>query len=155
MLSAVEELVYKLLCPVRMLVVEDRRAVSQSCEAIKARYECEVDWAVTAAEMLEKCASHKYDLVLVNACLPGAVRLVRRLKRDQPTQPVVVLVLGAEAGELTEVARNAPVVVVGQSVNFGDVFQMFRMRVREKKDAAYFESRQRELDQHRLAPATL
>ena len=154
MLSAVEELVYKLLRPVRVLVVEDRSVVTQTCEALKARYDCDVDWAVTAVEMLEKSASRQYDLVLVDASVPGALKLVRGVKKEHPAQPVV-LVVGNGLGELTEAVRSAPVMVVGEPVNFGDVFQMFRLRVRDKKDAAFFESRQREYQAHHLAAATL
>lgn len=151
MTSTVDELLFKLLKPVKVLVVEDGDEAAK-VDALQAHYDCIVDWAATALDMLQKVQQCTYDMVVVELDMPGALEALRCFKRLMPQVPVVAVVGSASAEVLEKATLIGPMVVAHKPLrDFDSIFAMFRMRVRAKEDAAYFSSRQRPLNAIQLA----
>lgn len=152
MTSTVDELLYKLLKPVKVLVAEDGDEAAKTVDALQARYDCIVERAATALDMLQKVQQRTYDMVVVELAMPGVLEALSRFKHLMPQMPVVVVVGKAGAEVLEKATLIGPLVAAHKPLrDFDSIFAMFRMRVRAKEDAAYFSSRQRPLNAIQLA----
>lgn len=145
--SPVDELLFKLLKPVKVLVAENGDEAAITADGLQKRFDCIVEWAATAQEILKKTATCGYDLLIVDLAMPGVLGVLAAIKKEMPRLPVVLLVGAAAAGAglVERASKLGPVLIAHKPVlNFTSVFEAFRMRVREKEDAAYFVSRQRQ-----------
>lgn len=145
--SPVDELLFKLLKPVKVLVAEKGDEAARTVDRLQERFDCNVDWAATAQDMLSKITAFGYDILVVDLAMPGVLAVLAVVKKKLPRLPVVLLV-GADAalcGLVEQASILGPVLIAHQPVlDFTSIFEAFRMRVREKEDAAYFASRQRQ-----------
>ena len=146
-MSAVEELVTKLLLPARLLLVEsDKRQADALRQQIQAQYECAVDWAGCGLEAQHRLGQNKYDLLLL-ASTPQDVSVrefLRQVKATAPAVPVI-LVTGFPGTFVAEEAAACGIVsVLTRPVSQGDIddlFRVFKVRVRSKEDTRHFQSR--------------
>ena len=145
-LSLVDELLFKLLKPVKILVVDPAHGTEELAPKLKMQFECEVASAQPGA--LPKLED--YDLVLVDMKHADAVPVTTACQKAGVRS--VLLVDDVDSPEVMAAARQSAVVVAHKPVSeldFYRLFQLFRLRVLEKQDTAYFESRQH---QHHYAP---
>lgn len=145
--SPVDELLFKLLKPVKVLVAENGDEAAKTVDRLQKRFDCVVDWAATAQEIMNKVTVHCYDMLVVDLAMPGVLSVLAVVKKNMPRLPVVLLV-GADValrGLVEQASILGPVLIAHQPVlDFTSIFETFRMRVREKEDAAYFDRRQRQ-----------
>lgn len=143
--SPVDELLFKLLKPVKVLVAENGDEAAMTADRLQKRFDCIVEWAATAQETLKKATTCGYDILVVDLAMPGVLTVLSAIKSQMPRMPLL-LVVSAEAIHLVEqAAALGPVLIAHKPVlDFRSVFEAFRMRVREKEDAAYFDRRQRQ-----------
>jgi len=145
-MSPVEELLFKLIRPVRVLIVEDDTALAQVLSAqLNRRYECEIAWmgdGVLAIEYV-KGAPEQPDMVLLNLSLPGAsgVDVLRTIKRRWPEVPVVVVTGYADSHLALEAAAVGVFSILAKPLgllDFDTLFRTFKIRARAKSDQLYF-----------------
>ena len=77
----------------RVLVVDDEEAIRSLLGLALAAEGLEIDLAGTAADGLRRALSGAYDLVILDLLMPGmdGFTVLRRLMRDRPDQPVLIL----------------------------------------------------------------
>ncbi len=90
----------------RILVVEDEAAIREMLRFALAREGFDVEEAGDAAQARECIARRPPDLVLLDWMLPGVsgLELVRRLRREESTRRLPVIMLTARTGEEHKVA---------------------------------------------------
>lgn len=145
-MTAVEELLTKLLLPARLLcVVSDKRQADALRQQIVQKYECAVDWAASGEEAKQKLSQHKYDLLLLEAVpqdVPASA-LLRHVKLTSPETPVV-LVTGLIGSRVAEEASACGIVSVlarpVKQTDIDDLFRVFKVRVRTRENTQYFRS---------------
>lgn len=142
--SPVDELLFKLLKPVKVLVAENGDEAAITADRLQERFDCIVEWAATAQETLNKATTLGYDIILVDIALPGVLAVLAVVKKQMPRLPIVLLVGAEAAGIVAGAVALGPVLIAHQPVlDFTSIFEALRMRVRAKEDAAYFDRRQR------------
>jgi len=84
-----------------VLIVEDEPAIREMVSFALARAGFEVDEAVDGGEAQERIASRLPDMILLDWMLPGTsgIDLARRLKRDEYTRDVPIIMLTARGEE--------------------------------------------------------
>lgn len=84
-----------------VLIVEDEPAIRETVSFALARAGFEVDEAVDGGEAQERIASRLPDMILLDWMLPGTsgIDLARRLKRDEYTRDVPIIMLTARGEE--------------------------------------------------------
>ncbi|WP_422126437.1 phosphate regulon transcriptional regulator PhoB [Thioalkalivibrio sulfidiphilus] len=84
-----------------VLIVEDEPAIREMVSFALARAGFEVDEAVDGGEAQERIASRLPDMILLDWVLPGTsgIDLARRLKRDEYTRDVPIIMLTARGEE--------------------------------------------------------
>jgi len=144
-MSAVEELLSKLLHPARLLCVKgDKRQAEALQRQIQQKYECTLDWVGSEEEAKHRLGQNKYDLLLLEAT-PQVVAAASLVKAAKGMKVPVVLVSEQPCLEATqEVAKHGVVCgLIGQVklTDIDDLFDVFKIHVRSLEDTRYFESR--------------
>jgi len=146
-MSAVEELLNKLLHPARLLLVKsDKRQADVLQHQLQQKYECEVDWVACGEEAKHRLGQNKYDLLLLEP-MPqdmSAATVLRHAKRLAPNLPVVLVSEQPYDRVAHEVAQFGVVCGLIGPVKQSDIdemFTVFKIRVRSRENARYFESR--------------
>lgn len=77
----------------RILTVDDSRAVRIFLSDILDRYGARVEEAASGGEALERCASGRYDLILLDLILPDidGMEVLRQLREKDDETPIVML----------------------------------------------------------------
>ena len=90
----------------RILVVEDEAAIREMLRFTLAREGFEVDEAADVAEARRRLAERRPDLILLDWMLPGVsgLELARRLRREERSRQVPIIMLTARTGEEHKVA---------------------------------------------------
>lgn len=146
-LSPVDDLLAKLLKPVQILVVDSALVAEEIAKRLERQFECEVVCAQPGTAL----KLDGYDLVLVDMSHQDALNTLAACRRAGIR--AVLLVDDADTSAVMAAARQSAVTIVHKPVSRLDfclLFQLFRLRAREKKDTAYFSSRQ---CPHYFAPA--
>lgn len=145
-MSAVDELLKKLLHPARLLFVKsDKRQADALQQQIQQKYECVVDWAASVEEAKRRLGEYKYDLLLLEPVSQEmATAVLRHVKQIAPTLPVVLISDLPYDQVAYEVAKYGVVCgLIGpvEQADIDDLFTVFKVRVRSHEDTRYFESR--------------
>jgi CheY-like chemotaxis protein len=90
----------------RILIVDDNRANSELLEAYLAGVECELEFAVDGKDALDKVASFRPDLILLDVMMPklSGFEVCQMLKSNAATQNIMVLMVTA-LNELGDIER--------------------------------------------------
>lgn len=139
--SLVDELLYRLLRPVRVLVCAPADVVLRMGE-VQERYDCLLDVATNGPEILRSITDTSYAFVVLDLGLPRALEMLRLVRRVSSS---LALVLLYEDKDVVKMVGLTDVFVAAHKPVHGcaDVFRLLGLRVREKKDAAYFTDRLR------------
>lgn len=146
-MTAVEELLSKLLHPARLLFVKsDKRQADALQQQIQQKYECVVDWVGSGGEAKHRLRQNKYDLLLLESTPSdmSAVDVLRCAKAAAPSLPVVLVFDYPNEQVATEAARVGVVCGLIEPVKqtyIDDLFRVFKIHVRSCEDSRYFESR--------------
>jgi len=88
----------------RILIADDNSANCELLEAYLAGIDCDTDIAVDGQDTLDKVASFKPHLILLDVMMPklSGFEVCRKIKDDPATQHVLVLMVTAlnEAGDI-------------------------------------------------------
>lgn len=149
-MSAAEELLSLFIRPTRILYVEDEETVGRVFVNLLERdFECSIVWAKTGTDAIAVASRQEFDIVFLDLLLPDmtGIQVLRSLRTKRPSIPVIVTT-GYLSSDLVMDAAESGVACFlskpfGDSINFGDIFSMFKVRARSKEDAAYFDSRRR------------
>ncbi len=79
--------------PARILVVDDEAIVRRSCSAVLAEEGHDVSSASTGSEALEKIASERFDVAVLDLKLRGSggLKVLRAIRKASPQTEVVVM----------------------------------------------------------------
>jgi len=91
----------------RILIADDNSANRELLEAYLADFDCEIETAVDGKDTLDKVASFKPDLLLLDVMMPklSGFEVCRQLKDDPQTASVMVLMVTA-LNELGDIERG-------------------------------------------------
>jgi len=88
----------------RILIADDNAANCELLEAYLAEVDCDTEIAVDGQDTLDKTASFKPDLILLDVMMPklSGFEVCRQLKDDPATNRIMVLMVTAlnEAGDI-------------------------------------------------------
>ena len=92
--------------PYRILIADDNQANSELLEAYLAHLDCELEFAVDGQDTLNKVASFKPDLILLDVMMPklSGFEVCKKIKSDPPTRRIMVLMVTA-LNELGDIER--------------------------------------------------
>jgi len=127
-MTPVEELVWKLIRPTRILIVESADGdLSSLSTALESGYECVLDSAQTVAKALERLAQWKYDVVFVAPVLADgtAADIMRAIRFSRPPTPVVLIGSKSDADRVLEVAGSGFIGLVQRPLTEDTVQQVF------------------------------
>lgn len=145
-MSAVDELLAKLIRPARVLLVEDDvDAAEPFVQWLTNYYECELHWVKDGESAIQfvESTGDPLDIVFIDLVLPRAsgVDVLRVLKRKMPDVPVLI-VTGMPSSELaTEAAALGVVGLFIKPVSAAalkNVFRVYKIRARDRFDSEYF-----------------
>lgn len=140
-MSAVEELLSKLLHPARLLLVKsDKSQVDLLRQQVQKNYDCEVDWASSAEEAGRYLSQDKYDLLLLEASsqhLPSTVLIQQAKQLNVPT----VIVSDLPCNQAMRHGVFCELIGQLKSSDIDDLFDLFKIHVRSHENTRYFESR--------------
>lgn len=90
----------------RVLIADDNEPNRELLEAYLAGLDCEIATAIDGADTLEKVASFKPDIILLDVMMPrlSGFEVCQRIKGDPATSPIMVLMVTA-LGELGDIER--------------------------------------------------
>lgn len=90
----------------RILIADDNVPNVELLEAFLAEFDCEIAVAADGRETLEKVASFKPDLILLDIMMPklSGFEVCRTLKQDPKTKDIMVLMVTA-LNELGDIER--------------------------------------------------
>ena len=90
----------------RILIADDNAPNVELLEAFLADIDCELGVAVDGRDSLEKVASFKPDLILLDVMMPkmSGFEVCRKLKQDPATKDIMVLMVTA-LNELGDIER--------------------------------------------------
>jgi len=91
----------------RILIADDNAANRELLEAYLADFDCEIETAVDGQDTLEKVASFRPDLLLLDVMMPkqSGFEVCRKIKDDPATSKVMVLMVTA-LNELGDIERG-------------------------------------------------
>ena len=77
----------------KLLIIEDEKALSDSIVSYLSHEEYLCEQAFTYAEALEKTGAYEYDCILLDLMLPGGsgLDILRTIKRDNPAAGVIII----------------------------------------------------------------
>lgn len=77
----------------RVLVIDDEQIVLDSTRKVLSAENFSVDTAISSREGLELALKNDYDVVLTDIRMPeiGGMRILRDIKRQKPTLPVIII----------------------------------------------------------------
>jgi two-component system, OmpR family, alkaline phosphatase synthesis response regulator PhoP len=90
----------------RILIADDNAPNVELLEAFLAEFDCEIAVAVDGRDTLDKVASFKPDLILLDIMMPklSGFEVCRKLKQDPATKDIMVLMVTA-LNELGDIER--------------------------------------------------
>jgi CheY-like chemotaxis protein len=90
----------------RILIADDNAANRELLEAYLVNFDCDIETAVDGKDTLDKVASFKPDLVLLDVMMPklSGFEVCRKIKDDRETRGVMVLMVTA-LNELGDIER--------------------------------------------------
>jgi two-component system alkaline phosphatase synthesis response regulator PhoP len=90
----------------RILIADDNAANRELLEAYLATFECETETANDGAETLQKVASFRPDLILLDVMMPkmNGFEVCRQLKGNPQTSKIMILMVTA-LNELGDIER--------------------------------------------------
>ena len=90
----------------RVLIADDNEPNRELLEVYLSGIGCEMASAVDGADTLEKVASFKPDVILLDVMMPklSGFEVCQRLKSDPATSPIMILMVTA-LGELGDIER--------------------------------------------------
>jgi DNA-binding response OmpR family regulator len=141
-MALVEALMSKLLRPPRILLAEDDYTVGNLFLVnIRDQYECDIDWVIDGERAIDFVGEKPYDVVFLDLSLPikSGIEVLRYIKEEKPTLPVIVV---AERAEATGCMDGANLGVVGflskplSSVNFANIFRTYGIRAIPRREYA-------------------
>ncbi|GIW95585.1 MAG: two-component system response regulator [Pirellulaceae bacterium] len=91
----------------RILIADDNQANCELLEAYLAGVDCQIEFAYDGRETLEKVASFKPDLVLLDVMMPklSGFEVCKKIKSDPQTKKIMVLMVTA-LNELGDIERG-------------------------------------------------
>ena len=89
-----------------MLIADDNEPNRELLEAYLAEIDCEIATAVDGRDTLEKVASFRPDVILLDVMMPrlSGFEVCQQLKDDPATSPIMILMVTA-LGELGDIER--------------------------------------------------
>ena len=90
----------------RILIADDNQANCELLEAYLAGIDCDIEFAVDGQDTLEKVASFRPDLILLDVMMPklSGFEVCKQLKSDPSTSRILVLMVTA-LNELGDIER--------------------------------------------------
>lgn len=90
----------------RILIADDNQANCELLEAYLAGIDCEIEFATDGKDTLEKVASFKPDLILLDVMMPkiSGFEVCKKIKSDPATSRIMVLMVTA-LNELGDIDR--------------------------------------------------
>ncbi len=90
----------------RILIADDNQANGELLEAYLSGLDCDIEFAVDGKDTLEKVASFKPDLILLDVMMPklSGFEVCKKLKTDPATSRIMVLMVTA-LNELGDIER--------------------------------------------------
>ena len=90
----------------RVLIADDNEPNRELLEAYLAEIDCEIATAVDGRDTLEKVASFRPDVILLDVMMPrlSGFEVCQQLKDDPATSPIMILMVTA-LGELGDIER--------------------------------------------------
>ena len=90
----------------RVLIADDNEPNRELLEVYLADIDCEITTAVDGRDTLDKVASFKPDVILLDVMMPklSGFEVCQRLKGDPATSPIMILMVTA-LGELGDIER--------------------------------------------------
>ncbi|MEM1224121.1 MAG: response regulator [Planctomycetota bacterium] len=90
----------------RILIADDNVANRELLEAYLTNLECELETSVDGADTLDKVATFKPDLVLLDVMMPklSGFEVCKKIKEDPSTSSIIVLMVTA-LSELGDIER--------------------------------------------------
>lgn len=134
-MTEVEELFIKLTRPPKLLLVESDRATAKAFRASLDKYECAVDWVTSGDEAVERVSTTNYDMIFVDDSLHKIMDVLRYLKRQVPSVPIVIL------GCITKLLDIGLVTLLPKNIDVWDLetlFRTFKIPARTKSDTDWF-----------------
>jgi two-component system alkaline phosphatase synthesis response regulator PhoP len=88
----------------RILIADDNVANSELLQAYLADVECEIEFSIDGQDTLDKVASFKPDLILLDVMMPrlNGFEVCKQLKEDPQTSSIMILMVTAlnEIGDI-------------------------------------------------------
>ena len=77
----------------KALVIDDEQVVLDSVSKILTAENYEVDVSLSGREAVDWALKRQYDIVLTDILMPdiGGMKVLRHIKRDKPSLPVVMI----------------------------------------------------------------
>lgn len=140
-MTLVEELVWKMLRKIRVLIVQDAvGSLEELSVLLEQKYECSLTRASSALEVGEFLRTEKYDVVFMTPTLAHGetADVIRAMRQFRPGTPVVIIGGKKDADRMVE-ASSAGLVGLVQTPLSADslqqVFNAFRIPARSTDEA--------------------
>ncbi len=105
----------------RILIADDNQANCELLEAYLSEIDCEVAMAVDGAEAIEKVASFKPDVILLDIMMPkfSGFEVCEKIKSNESSKNVMVLMVTAlnELGDIERAVRSGTDDFLSKPVN--------------------------------------
>lgn len=145
-MTAVNELLRKLIRPTKLLLVEDDQDVGRAFSYwIHESYVCNLKWVLTGEAALDVINQESdFDLIFLDLRLPGinGVEVLRHIKAKWPDLPVVIITGWANSTLAHEAASLGVVGLFAKPVDgraLEHLFKTYKIRARTWEDQAYFD----------------
>ncbi len=106
---------------IRILIADDNGPNVELLEAFLAEVDCEIAVAVDGRDTLDKVASFKPDLILLDVMMPklSGFEVCRKIKQDASTKDIMVLMVTAlnELGDIERAVESGTDDFISKPVN--------------------------------------
>lgn len=118
----------------RILIADDNAPNVELMEAFLADVECDIAVAIDGRDTLEKVASFKPDLILLDVMMPkmSGFEVCRKLKQDPATKEIMVLMVTAlnELGDIERAVEAGTDGFLSKPVNKLDMLKHIEVMLR-------------------------
>ncbi|HEY2881779.1 MAG TPA: response regulator [Pirellulales bacterium] len=118
----------------RILIADDNPPNVELLEAFLAEVDCELAVAVDGRDTLDKVASFKPDLILLDVMMPkmSGFEVCRKLKQDDATKGIMVLMITAlnELGDIERAVESGTDGFLSKPVNKLDMLKHVEVMLR-------------------------
>lgn len=120
----------------RILIADDNAANRELLEAYLATVDCEIELSVDGQDTLEKAASFRPDLILLDVMMPkfSGFEVCRKLKDNPETSKIMILMVTAlnELGDIERAVKAGTDDFLSKPVNKLELLKRIELMLRLK-----------------------